>query len=285
MKLKEVKNIFEQELSPVYPKEEINSFFYQLIEHFLGVDRFILVLEPQYVISKDQETLFFDALARLRKEQPLQHIIGKVYFMNLELSVDHTVLIPRPETEELVHWILSDTEHKQSRPLEILDIGTGSGCIAIALAKNRPESRLSALDISGSALKVASNNAQQNKVQIHFLHKDIMALAPLQGQWDIIVSNPPYVREQEKRSMRDNVKNYEPGEALFVPDETPLLYFERISDLALNHLRPGGALYFEINQYLAADTRMLLEERNFSEIELRKDMYGNERFLKGILSN
>ncbi len=282
MKLRTIKEIFHQELNALYPREEINSFFYRLIEHYLGVNRFILALDPQYTISKKEEQPIFEALASLRMEYPLQQILGKASFMDLEFKVNDQVLIPRPETEELVRWIIEDAQKMPNTQPDILDIGTGSGCIAIALAKKIPDARLSAMDISAAALEVARENASQHGVNIDFLQGDILEDALPDGPWDIIVSNPPYIREMEKNTMRGNVTKHEPPEALFVPNANPLLFYERIADLAMASLRMGGALYFEINQYLGPETIRLLEARNFSEIELRKDLFGNDRMLKGV---
>ena len=201
--------------------------------------------------------------------------------MDLELMVNKQVLIPRPETEELVRWILTDCHAERGRSITILDIGTGSGCIALALAKNCPDARVYALDVSGKALEVAQHNAKQNEVAVTFIQADILTLDILDTSFDIIVSNPPYVRELEKKEMKANVTEYEPKEALFVSDNDPLLFYKAIARFAINNLKKGGSLYFEVNQYLAQETRQLLEDQNFTDIELRKDLFGNDRMLKG----
>lgn len=279
MRLRDIKDIFWQELQPYYPREEVNSFFYQLAEHYLGVERFILVLDPGYQISKEEEQPLFEALAQLRQEIPIQYILGEAYFMELVFHVNKQVLIPRPETEELVRWILDDRSEMTASPA-ILDIGTGSGCIAISLAKYWPSSKVTALDVSAAALETAKENARQNSVAISFILADILADFETELNWDIIVSNPPYVRQSEKRSMSNNVKLYEPDTALFVPDDSPLLFYEQIARIAAGNLKAGGALYLEINQNLASETINLLQSHNFFEIELRKDMFGNDRMLK-----
>lgn len=281
MYLKEIKNIFHLELDTIYTKEEVNSFFYMLIEHFLGLERFILALDPNLIISKEEESPLFEALSSLKLEIPIQHIKGKTHFMDLEFIVDKNVLIPRPETEDLVRWILEDIQDHQAT-LKILDIGTGSGCIPITLKKRLPNAEVATLDVSDCALKVAMQNAKNNLVQIEFIHANILEINQLHHKFDIIVSNPPYVRELEKKKMQKNVLMHEPELALFVSDEDPLLFYKMITQFAHENLIKGGSLYFEINQYLGKETKQLLVSTNFSDIELRRDIFGNDRMLKGI---
>lgn len=303
MLLKEIKTIFHQELGDSYPKEEIDSFFYRCIEHYQKLERFVLAIQPGLTLTKSEEQPLFEALAQLKQEKPLQYILGKAHFMDLELLVNEHVLIPRPETEELVRWILEDlqddtglgpdaersrsvisTTHKD-RSLQILDIGTGSGCIAIALAKALPNAKVTAIDISEKALAVAQKNSVFNNVDVTFVKQDILdsQLAPeLELQFDIIVSNPPYVRQLERSQMQKNVLEYEPHTALFVPDNDALIFYDAIAQFAKKHLKKKGSLYFEINQYLGDETQALLNAHDFSEIELRKDMFGNDRMLKAI---
>ena len=279
MLLKEINKIFHIELNALYGKDEVAHFFYKLIEHYLGLERFVLVLDPNIVVSKDEEKLLFEGLSQLKLERPIQYILGNTLFMDLELKVDENVLIPRPETEGLVRWILTDQANVKE-PIRILDIGTGSGCIAIALAKNLPNAVVVASDISGSALKVAEINARMHEVDIIFLKADMKSMQVEKGDYSVIVSNPPYVLEREKAAIRNHVKNWEPTGALFVPDETPLLYYEYILQAAKKGLQPGGTLYLEINQDLGKDTILLLEDQKFSEIELRKDLFGKDRMVK-----
>ncbi|MCL6265651.1 peptide chain release factor N(5)-glutamine methyltransferase [Flagellimonas myxillae] len=288
MQLREIKDIFYQELQDIYPKEEVDSFFYGCIEHYLNLERFVLVLQPNITLTKKEEAPLFAALAELKQEKPLQYILGSAHFMDLEFMVNEYVLIPRPETEELVEWVVSDIQKQtsdirhQTSNIRILDIGTGSGCIAVALAKNLPDAKVYALDVSEKALNVAQENAKKNEVEVTFIHQDILnpELA-LELDFDVIVSNPPYVRELEKEEIKKNVKDFEPHLALFVKDEDPLLFYKAITQFALTHLNKGGRLYFETNQYLGKETRTLLEAHNFLEIELRRDLFGNERMLKG----
>ena len=298
MLLRDIKNIFHNDLGKIYPKEEIDSFFYSCIEHYLKMERFILAIKPNIVLTKEEEQPLFEALAQLRQEKPLQYILGVAHFMELELKVNEQVLIPRPETEELVQWILEDVTEQHNRDaersrsvistplndrsLQILDIGTGSGCIAIALAKQLPNAKVYALDVSEEALRVAQENAKSNQVDVEFLHQSILDPGlDLEQQFDIIVSNPPYVRDLEKSEMNKNVKEYEPNLALFVPDDDALVFYRAIAQFSKRHSSKQGSLYLEINQYLGEETKSILKAHNFSEIELRKDIFGNDRMLKG----
>ena len=285
MLLKEIKNIYHLELDPLFPKEEVDSFFYLVIDHYLGLERFVLAVQPNLVVSKDNEEPLFYALSQLKQERPIQYILGKAHFCELEFRVDEDVLIPRPETEELVYWIINEIGTQNSlEEIKILDIGTGSGCIAISLAKNLPNAKVYALDISKKALQVAEQNAMANEVDIVFLEADFLSIEGFKDKFDVIVSNPPYVRELEKLEMKNNVVEHEPGLALFVSDQDPLVFYKKITRFALSHLEKSGVLFFEINQYLGEEMKQLLEAENFSEIELRKDMFGNDRMLKGQLN-
>ncbi|MGB5818222.1 MAG: peptide chain release factor N(5)-glutamine methyltransferase [Saonia sp.] len=284
MLLQEIKNIFHKELDVLYPLEEVNSFFYLMVEHYLGLERFVLALNPDMMITKEEEIPLFKGLAQLKLERPIQYILGRTHFMDLEFLVDEAVLIPRPETEELVMWAL-DTERGLNREINILDIGTGSGCIAVSLAKQLPKANVYAMDISREALEVAKQNAQRNDVTIEFMESDILSMGTMAKNFDIIISNPPYVRELEKKDMDKNVKQYEPHAALFVSNENPLVFYEHIAQFAKYHLNDGGVIYVETNQYLGKETRCLLEDHNFLKIETKKDMFGNHRMLKAFKDN
>lgn len=284
MLLREIKNIFHVELNPIYGKDEVASFFYVLIEHYFKLERFVLAIQPNLVIDKNQETILFHALAELKQEKPIQYITGVAHFMDLEFKVNEHVLIPRPETEELVRWILDDIPDVD-KSIKILDMGTGSGCIPISLAKHLPNAYITALDISPQALSIAKENAETFGVQVDFREANMLGSQGEDEQgYDVIVSNPPYVRELEKTNMRNNVLNNEPGLALFVPDENPLKFYKAIVDFATKQLHKNGSLYLEINQYLGEETKQLLYKSKFNTIELRKDLYGNDRMLKGILN-
>ncbi|HSI69258.1 MAG TPA: peptide chain release factor N(5)-glutamine methyltransferase [Gillisia sp.] len=267
-----------------YPAEEVGSFFNLLTEAYLKKTRLDIALEPQALVSAEKLRLFDVAIERLLKHEPIQYIIGETEFFGLKFRVNEHVLIPRPETEELVQWILDDVgSDPASAKLKILDIGTGSGCIAISLAKILPQAKVSALDFSEKALKKAKENACLNKVEINFIQADILQQEKLEDIYDIIVSNPPYVRELEKKEMQRNVLEHEPSLALYVKDEDPLIFYLKITKLAADSLKVEGCLYFEINQYLAEETRELLDDEGFSST-LKKDMFGNYRMLKGVVN-
>jgi release factor glutamine methyltransferase len=243
--------------------------------------RIDLALNPEIEIDENQLLVWNSIITELKNQKPIQYILGETFFYGLRFEVNQNTLIPRPETEELVEWIISENKKsQQSSNLKVLDIGTGSGCIAISLAKNLPNAKVSALDISEEALNVAKNNAEFNQVTIDFILADVLAIEKLPDTFDVIVSNPPYVRESEKDLMQQNVLSNEPHIALFVENENPLLFYDKIAELAKNHLTENGVLYFEINQYLGEETVDLLKTKGFKNIELKKDIYGVDRMVK-----
>ncbi|MCM5663789.1 peptide chain release factor N(5)-glutamine methyltransferase [Galbibacter mesophilus] len=284
MKLGELRQQFREELQSIYRIEEVNAYFNWLCEHYLDYKSFEVVQNIQTVLSDEKISVLQKALADLKNEKPIQQILGKAYFYGLELMVNEHTLIPRPETEELVDWIIKD--FKGAERLNILDIGTGSGCIPIALAKNIPNARVCAIDISEEALKVAKTNAKNNNAQITFAKADVLNIDKLKvifphiQHFDVIVSNPPYVRELEKSEMKNNVLVYEPATALFVTDNEPLIFYKKIAKLAKENLSSQGVLYFEINQYLGREMQSLVREQGFNNIILKNDLFGNERMLK-----
>lgn len=278
MQIQEFKRHFFLELSNLNPETEIQSFFTILVEFKLHLSRIQLALEHNFELDNDDLDFLQNALLKLKNQIPIQYIVGETAFYGLLFKVDKNVLIPRPETEELVEWILQN--HKNSNSLKILDVGTGSGCIAISLAKNLPNTKVSAIDISQEALNVAKNNAALNQATVDFIQADILKIEKLSTNFDIIVSNPPYVREMEKSQMQQNVLSNEPHLALFVENENPLLFYDKIAELAKNHLTENGVLYFEINQYLGSETVELLKSKGFKNIELKKDIYGVDRMVK-----
>ena len=285
MKIKEYRTHFIQALSPLYGEDEAESFFYLILEEKQQLKRVDLALQPDLVFSKEEIQVWNSIMAQLKLEIPIQYLLGKTSFYGLDFEVNPDVLIPRPETEELVDWIISNSlKIEQSKNLKILDIGTGSGCIAISLAKNIPNAQISALDVSEKALATAKKNAVRNEVNITFLHQSILETEDLGQEFDIIVSNPPYVRNLEKEEIRKNVLDNEPHLALFVEDNDALIFYRKIAELAQKNLSDSGELYFEINQYLGASMIDLLEKMNFKNIELRKDIYGNDRMTKAVLS-
>jgi len=278
MLIQEFKRHFFLELSNAYPETEIQSFFTILVEFKLHLSRIQLALEHNFELDNNDLDFLENALLKLKNQIPIQYIVGETAFYGLMFKVDKNVLIPRPETEELVEWIVKN--HKNRNSLKILDVGTGSGCIAISLAKNLPNAKVFALDISSEALTIAKNNADFNKVIVNLINADILTISKLPDTFDIIVSNPPYVRELEKAQMQQNVLSNEPHIALFVKDENPLLFYDKIAALAKNHLTKNGVLYFEINQYLGIETVDLLKSKGFKNIEVKKDIYGVDRMVK-----
>ncbi|MFD1096548.1 peptide chain release factor N(5)-glutamine methyltransferase [Salegentibacter chungangensis] len=281
MKLTDLKTEFVEHLKGEYPLEEVNSFFYLLSEEYLNLNRLDFALEPGKELSEAETVLFRKSLNRLKQHEPVQYIIGATEFFGMKFEVNKNTLIPRPETEELVQWILDD-HNSEEKELKLLDIGTGTGCIAISLAKHLPKAKVSAMDISKDALETARKNAEFNEVEVEFFQQDVLELEKLKEHYDIIVSNPPYVRDLEKKEMHANVLNFEPESALYVKDDDPLLFYNKITKLARQALKPAGKIYFEINQYLSEETEKLLKSEAF-ETELRKDIFGNYRMLKGSL--
>ena len=322
MILKDFKNIFTERLSKIYPQSEIDTFFFYLIEEYLEFQRIDAVLKADFVIPSDVLLTLNDAIKRLQNEEPIQYILGKSEFYGFPFLVDKNTLIPRPETEELVDWIISEVTKFESKkviksldvnasPVELsismLDIGTGTGCIPISLKKHLPKATISAIDISSDALKIAKENATLNTVDINFIEADILAVDNLDFlsvraqpittsqkpfdtalgdnslKLDIMVSNPPYVRELEKVEIKNNVLKNEPHLALFVTDDNPLVFYDKIADLALKNLSGNGLLFFEINQYLGKETLEMLTTKGFKNIELKKDFVGNDRMIKANL--
>lgn len=280
MLLKDLKYYFQEKLSPIYGQEEASSFFYWLVEDFLQIKKSNVVFHFSEEIKEVEQAKFENALERLLQHEPIQYITGATEFMGLKFQVTSDVLIPRTETEELVEWILNDFQGKSGESLKILDIGTGSGCIAISLAKYLPKVRVFALDISEKSLEVARQNAEANNVEIQFIQGNILENLKWNETFDILVSNPPYVTPSEKKWMSDNVLKYEPHTAIFAPDETPLLFYEAIARMGKNSLRPGGKLYFEINEAYGQELINLLTHFSYKDILLKKDFLAKDRFIK-----
>jgi release factor glutamine methyltransferase len=301
MKIREYRVQFIQELSSIYGVDEAESFFYMILEEKHYLRKVDLALNPDLALSEIEIQAWDLLLEQLKQEIPIQYLLGKTSFFGLDFEVNPAVLIPRPETEELVDWIIKSQKSEfGSQKIRILDIGTGSGCIAISLAKNIPNAVVFAVDISEKALATAQKNAEINKVQINFIPIDILKIndleqlltsqcqpelveGPLLTKFDIIVSNPPYVRELEKAEIKKNVLEFEPHLALFVSNNDALVFYRKIAELAQKSLSEKGKLYFEINQYLGKEMIELLEKMNFKNIELRKDIYGNDRMIKAEL--
>lgn len=285
MFLKEYKIQFANELSGIYDSQEIDSFFYIVLEAFHQMKRVDLVLNDALELDAMQLFQWETVLSQLKEEKPIQYILGETEFFGLPFYVNENTLIPRPETEELLDWIIQCINEKfKTEKIKILDIGTGTGCIAVSLAKNLTNAEVYALDVSEKALEIAHKNANRNNVSVTFLSQSILETEDLLREFHIIVSNPPYVRNLEKQEIKKNVLDFEPHLALFVEDNDPLLFYRKITQLAKKNLSDRGMLFFEINQYLGKEMIRLLQDYNFSDIELKKDIYGNDRMIKGLLS-
>ncbi len=284
--MQKVQEIHQQSLAKllqVYGKNEADSMLGIIWEDLMGWGRAQRILHNDEVVEDTVVNRFQTIVEELLTEKPLQQILGYADFFDNRFKVNEHTLIPRPETEELVAMIIADYKGKEG--LKVLDIGTGSGCIAISLALNLPDSKVTAVDISTGALAIAKENAKNLNALVEFKELDILAEADRAqlGDFDIIVSNPPYVRESEKAMMRKNVLEYEPHTALFVKDEDPLLFYEAISTFAKQHLNEGGGLYFETNQHLEKELSELIDKKEFKEYTLSKDLSDNFRMLKAFV--
>lgn len=281
MSLNDIKQTLKKQLADQYESIELNPILSILTEHITGWDQLQQVLNKETELNETQIMAFEKAASELKAGKPIQYVIGKAWFMGEAYSVNEHVLIPRPETEELVDWILEYAEIKGTS-LRILDIGTGSGCIAIALKKALPNSNVSAIDISTNALKVAAENASILNAAIEFVPLDILNSAFLPDQYDVIVSNPPYIPMHEMENMEMQVAEQEPNIALFVPDEDPLVFYKAIARLAKLHLKPNGQLFFEIHFDQGEAMVNLLDEMHF-HAELREDLFGKDRMIRASL--
>jgi len=281
MTVKEASQRIFRELEPHYPIPEIESFTYLIFNHLMNFKRFDTILKADFLILDHLKLQIYDIIEQLKHNKPIQYIFGTTEFYGLPFYVDESVLIPRPETEELVQWILDD--HGSLNHLRIIDIGTGSGCIPVALAINLPDATVLGVDISEKAIATAQKNASENDVQVEYLRLDILSgdLSGL-GQFDVVVSNPPYIKISQKAQMEANVLDYEPHLALFVPENDPLVFYTAIATFAKQHLKPGGSLYFEINETLYAETEKTVQQIGFLT-ELKKDINNRYRMLKAEL--
>ncbi len=276
MKIRDFRDHFISELSRVLEPDEATSIFNIVLKAKTGMDRSQLALSPQMEFTLAELAEWKEILARLIKLEPVQYVLGESWFFGRRFEVCGDVLIPRPETEELVQWILASVKPGD----RLLDIGTGSGCIAISLALEKPV-EASALDVSAEALRIARQNASALGANVNFIHADILSFESPE-KYEVIVSNPPYVRHLEKAEISDNVLRYEPHLALFVEDDDALLFYRAIANFAKKSLSPGGQLFFEINQYLSGETSALLREMGFENVEVRNDIYQNPRMIRAV---
>ena len=278
MTLGELRNFFEQELAGLYERPEIRQHFAQLCATYFGHQSTEVVLALPSSVTESDKTLLLGALEALKDHKPIQYIIGQVLFAKTTLKVNASVLIPRPETEELVHWVLGEWSNNEQ--LQVLDIGTGSGCIAVALKHARPNWEVTAWDIDAAALEVAKHNSRVNNTTILFEEVDILNANLPQQHRDIIISNPPYVPERWKKNTESHVLSQEPNHAIFVPDDSPLLFYARIAAYAKEQLKSSGQLYLEGHAPFMSDVEMLLKKTGFSDIVIENDFRNNPRFIR-----
>jgi release factor glutamine methyltransferase len=280
--VKKISDEFHQQLDAGYGREEIMQFVYLLFEEWMGWPRIKVHTESSYLMNDEMVVRFRDALGQLRKNRPIQYIIGVTDFLDAKILVREGVLIPRPETEELTAMILRDLRHRQYENLSLLDIGTGSGCIPVAVKRQMPGMDVSAMDISAQALQVAKENSTLNGGTIHFIQTDILDRNSWKNfpAYNTIVSNPPYIPESERLSMNPNVVEFEPHDALFVPDDDPLLFYKAIAEFSFLHLLRPGSLYLEINERFGKEVVEILLSTGFEKAQVLKDIHGKDRFIR-----
>ena len=264
-------------------REELNAIIRAVCCDTLGISTTAYYLKEKITLTDEQEERLNGTISRLQQGEPLQYIEGKAPFCGMDFLVTPATLIPRPETTELVDWVALDNTMQSPR---ILDLGTGSGCIAISLSKRLPQATVEACDISHEALEIAKKNGVRNEAEVSFFHHDMLDLAtPLPHSYNILVSNPPYIKQSEAAEMEDHVTQWEPHTALFVPDDDAMRFYRAIAEIGqTDALLPGGSIYVEINQALGEETVALFEGYGYKEVELRKDIYGNDRMVKGVKS-
>lgn len=276
--LKAVQVFFNSALSDYYPERAIQQFFYFLCDAWLGFDKLSVMMNIDFRLSESDLLLFFYGVKDLQKNRPVQYVAGKTWFYGLEIGVAEGVLIPRPETEELVDWVVK----MESDAAVFLDIGTGSGCIPLSIKKSIPNARVFGADISEVALNIARENAMKLNLAVDFIELDILTVtAPFEDKsLEVIVSNPPYIPVDDKKQMAANVLDYEPDLALFVPNESPLVFYEAIADYGVKNLVKDGRLYFEIHESFGVETVAMLKQKGYQNIELQKDLQGKDRMIR-----
>lgn len=280
--LKDIQTQFKLDLIERFENQEIEIFADYVFEEFCNLNRIDRIVKTDYRLSESEIVKISQAVKKLNSNMPIQYVVNKAYFHGLSFYVNQSVLIPRPETEELVSWIIEHSNIYENQ--DILDVGTGSGCIAISLASRLLKSKVTAVDISKESLKIARENALHHNVDVNFVEDDALKFKSTKYTlFDVIVSNPPYVRNCEKVLMMPNVLDYEPGKALFVDDLNPLLFYDSIVKFSLTNLKKKGFIFFEINEVFSEEVLNLLKINNFSELELKRDFRGKPRFVKGRL--
>ncbi|WP_159731037.1 peptide chain release factor N(5)-glutamine methyltransferase [Sphingobacterium sp. 18053] len=277
--LQDFELLFQHELQELYDEDEIKALFLVVVAEKFGLNRTNYQLRKTDIVNEADKAEVLSILQDLKKHRPIQYILNKADFYGEIFQVNESVLIPRQETEELVDLIIKN--HKSSQNLKIIDIGTGSGCIPITLSKHLNNALVTTIDISKEAIKTAQENAKNLKTQVQFINADIFEWEYIfsDQQYNIIVSNPPYITPGEKQHMNQNVLAYEPELALFIEESAPLIFYDVISSFALKHLTPDGDLYFEINQYLGAEMKELMVKKGFEQVKLIKDINGADRII------
>ena len=279
--VKDIRKYYCELLCSLYEKDEANAMILILFKYYFNIDRVRMVLEPDLRLSESEMLKIHFAVKDLLRNKPIQYVTGETEFCDLKFKVNENVLIPRPETAEMISKIVNSQHSTVNNHCSIIDIGTGSGCIAISLAKVISNSNVYALDISEEALKIAKENAFNNNVNVSFIHDDILNLKNnIETKFDIIVSNPPYVRELEKVEMHNNVLKWEPHKALFVSDNDPLIFYRSILEFAKTHLKDNGEVWFEINEYLGKEMSDLCHELGFSNVKIHKDFRDRDRVMR-----
>ena len=278
MTLLEFNNLFKNKLSSKINKNELDEFFFWLIDHYCNFSRMNYILNSNYKISKNQVVKLINSIDLLKNDMPIQYVIGQTNFMDLVFKLNNNVLIPRPETEELVEWIIKDAHVNKN----ILDIGTGSGCIAISLSKYLSYCNITGWDINEDVLNIANHNATLNNVNVLFELSDITKPKFSKEKFDVIVSNPPYITNKEKKLISNNVKSFEPHSALFVEDDNPLFFYKNILDFSISNLKSKGFLYLEINENFYKEVLKLLKDKGFYDIKLKKDFRLKYRMIKAV---
>ena len=278
MTLLEFYDLFKNKLISRVDKNELDEFFFWLIDHYCNYSRMDYILNSSFKISKTQKQNLINSIDSLLNEMPIQYVVGETKFMNLVFKLNNSVLIPRPETEELVRWIINDAHTNKN----ILDIGTGSGCIAVSLSKYLNNCKVTGWDISEDIIKIASHNAYLNDVNVELELSDITKPKFLDYKYDVIVSNPPYITKNEKQFISKNVKFFEPHIALFVENEDPLCFYKKIFDFSNSNLKSNGFLYIEINENFSKEVIKLLKDKGFYDIKLKKDFRLKNRMIKAI---
>lgn len=283
MTIAEGKKQLAEKLATRYDEREAHNIAEMVVEKLTGWDRIKLLLQKNETLSSEQESLLQTWTRDLLRHRPVQYVLGEAWFMGFPFFVAESVLIPRPETEELVQWIL---ETMKGKPGKVLDIGTGSGCIAVSLAKHNRQLQVSAIDKSNEALYISEKNNQKLATSVRFFQMDILDMEGgfFSEKMDVIVSNPPYIKENERKYMHENVLAFEPEMALFVPNTNPLLFYRKIAEIATKSLVPGGHLFFEINEMFGNEVVSLLTDIGFKSVELKKDLQGKDRMVKAIWS-